>query len=252
MILLFLGNLRATISVLLSIPISCLAAFIALNLGASTINTMVLGGIALALSRLIDNSVVVLENIFRHMELGSRRLKLPSTGAMKSTSPCWPLTSAPASCSSCHHAVGCQQIYFLALWPSRSCWRSLLLTPSPWTVVPLFCAKFIRLEPEHSIAPYGTLGGAEEASKEVEEDKDQAREHLRRIVVGFNRQFERLQHAYKKAIARLSGIGRIDRMQFRCFRGAEFALYPFLGVAFFPRTDPGNLWSMSKSRRNAS
>ena len=37
MILLFLGNLRATISVLLSIPISCLAAFIALNLGASTI-----------------------------------------------------------------------------------------------------------------------------------------------------------------------------------------------------------------------
>src|SRR6202034_813574 len=59
MILLFLGNLRATISVLLSIPISCLTAFIALNLGASTINTMVLGGIALALSRLIDNSVVV-------------------------------------------------------------------------------------------------------------------------------------------------------------------------------------------------
>jgi multidrug efflux pump subunit AcrB len=62
MILLFLGNVRATISVLLSIPISCLTAFIALNLGASTINTMVLGGIALALSRLIDNSVVVLHS----------------------------------------------------------------------------------------------------------------------------------------------------------------------------------------------
>src|SRR6202453_3790218 len=70
MILLFLGNVRATIAVLISIPISVLATFLGLNLGGSSINTMVLGGLALALSRLIDNSVVVLENIFRHMEMG--------------------------------------------------------------------------------------------------------------------------------------------------------------------------------------
>ncbi len=70
MILLFLGNVRATVAVLISIPISCLATFLGLNLGGSSINTMVLGGLALALSRLIDNSVVVLENIFRHMEMG--------------------------------------------------------------------------------------------------------------------------------------------------------------------------------------
>ena len=49
MILLFLGNFRATIAVLLSIPISCLATFLGLNLGGSSINTMVLGGLALAL-----------------------------------------------------------------------------------------------------------------------------------------------------------------------------------------------------------
>src|SRR5580704_2906111 len=66
MILVFLGSLRGTVSVLLSIPISCLAAFLLLNATGSTINTMVLGGLALVLSRLIDNSVVVLENIFRH------------------------------------------------------------------------------------------------------------------------------------------------------------------------------------------
>ena len=70
MIFLFLGNTRATIAVLISIPVSCLATFLGLNLGGSSINTMVLGGLALALSRLIDNSVVVLENIFRHMEMG--------------------------------------------------------------------------------------------------------------------------------------------------------------------------------------
>ena len=70
MILVFLGSMRATVAVFLSIPLSALAAFIALSVGDSTINVMILGGLALAFSRLIDNSVVVLENIFRHLEMG--------------------------------------------------------------------------------------------------------------------------------------------------------------------------------------
>src|SRR6204780_4274962 len=70
MILVFLGRMGATEAVFLSIPLSALAAFIALAVGGSTVNTMILGGLALAFSRLIDNSVVVLENIFRHLELG--------------------------------------------------------------------------------------------------------------------------------------------------------------------------------------
>ena len=47
------------------------ATFIALSVGGGTINTMILGGLALVFSRLIDNSVVVLENIFRHLEMGT-------------------------------------------------------------------------------------------------------------------------------------------------------------------------------------
>jgi multidrug efflux pump subunit AcrB len=70
MILVFLGSMRATVAVFFSIPLSALAAVIALSLGGSSINSMVLGGFALAFSRLIDNSVVVLENIYRHLELG--------------------------------------------------------------------------------------------------------------------------------------------------------------------------------------
>src|SRR6185503_17484890 len=70
MILIFLGSIRATVGVMLSIPLSALAAFLALNMMGATINSMVLGGLALAFSRLIDNSVVVLENIFRHLEMG--------------------------------------------------------------------------------------------------------------------------------------------------------------------------------------
>jgi hydrophobic/amphiphilic exporter-1 (mainly G- bacteria), HAE1 family len=70
MILLFLGSMRATAAVFLSIPLSALAAFLAINASGGTVNTMVLGGLALVFSRLIDNSVIVLENIFRHLEMG--------------------------------------------------------------------------------------------------------------------------------------------------------------------------------------
>ena len=71
MILVFLGSFRATTAVFLSIPLSALATFVVLNMSGSTINTMILGGLALAFSRIIDNSVISLENIYRHLEMGA-------------------------------------------------------------------------------------------------------------------------------------------------------------------------------------
>jgi multidrug efflux pump subunit AcrB len=65
MILIFLGSPRATFAVLLSIPLSALVCLLLSNAMGGSINTMILGGLALAFSRLIDDSVVVLENIFR-------------------------------------------------------------------------------------------------------------------------------------------------------------------------------------------
>ena len=49
-----------------------LATFVVLYMMGSTINTMILGGLALAFSRIIDNSVISLENIYRHLEHGRR------------------------------------------------------------------------------------------------------------------------------------------------------------------------------------
>jgi multidrug efflux pump subunit AcrB len=239
MILLFLGNFRATISVLLSIPISCLAAFIALNLGASTINTMVLGGIALALSRLIDNSVVVLENIFRHMELGEPALEAAVNGGKEVQ-----LAVLAATCST---SIVFFPVIMLAgvskyLFTALAVAVVLALFASyavAMTVVPLFCAKFIRLE-GHGQAAHGTNGGAEEAVVAVDEEQMANRPNLfQRIVVVFNRQFERLQHAYDKAIAVCLERPALVVCSFAAFVVLSFALFPLLGVAFFPRTDPG-------------
>ena len=70
MILVFLGSPRAMIAVVLSVPLSMVVCLLIINYTGGSINTMILGGLALVFSRLIDNGVIVLENIFRHMEMG--------------------------------------------------------------------------------------------------------------------------------------------------------------------------------------
>ena len=149
MILIFLGSMRATVAVFFSIPLSALATFIALSLGGSSINSMVLGGLALAFSRLIDNSVVVLENIYRHLELGEspavaaekggREVALPVLAATLTTVVVFfPVT----------FLYGVSKFLFsaLALAVVLSLFASYAVA---MTVVPLFCARFIKAPAHH-------------------------------------------------------------------------------------------------------
>jgi multidrug efflux pump subunit AcrB len=70
MILLFLGNWRLTLIILAAIPLSIIAAVLVMYVGGQTLNTMTLGGFALAVGILVDNGTVVIENIERHVGLG--------------------------------------------------------------------------------------------------------------------------------------------------------------------------------------
>ena len=100
MILVFLGSPRATIAVLLAVPLSMLVCLLIINFMGGSINTMILGGLALVFSRLIDNGVIVLENIFRHMEMGKSPLRCRRRrAAPKFRWPCWPPPSPPPSSS---------------------------------------------------------------------------------------------------------------------------------------------------------
>jgi multidrug efflux pump subunit AcrB len=71
MILLFLGNWRLTLIILASIPLSIVTAVLIMYAGGQTLNTMTLGGFALAVGILVDNGTVVIENIERHLHSGS-------------------------------------------------------------------------------------------------------------------------------------------------------------------------------------
>jgi len=80
-IFLFLLRFRPTLVVSLSIPLSLLLACVGMYFGHMTINIMTLGGLLLALGRLVDDSIVVMENIFRHMRLGKSRAQAAVDGA---------------------------------------------------------------------------------------------------------------------------------------------------------------------------
>ena len=67
MILLFLGNWRLTLIILATIPMAIITAILAMYAGGETLNTMTLGGFALAVGILVDNGTVVIENIERHV-----------------------------------------------------------------------------------------------------------------------------------------------------------------------------------------
>src|SRR6202045_4227582 len=189
MILLFLGSIRGTFSVMLSIPLSCLAAFLALNATGGTINTMVLGGIALVLSRLIDNSVVVLENIFRHLEMGES----PSVAAEKGGQEVALAVLAATITSAVvffpvTFLYGVSRFLFsaLALAVVLALFASYFVALS---VVPLFCANLIKA-PRLDHAPEG----------DAHDGRSEAVTWGQRFSRVFNAKFTGLLNSYERRV----------------------------------------------------
>ncbi len=81
LIFLFLRNWRPTLAICLAIPLSLIATFIPLYIAGYTLNLMTLGGLALGVGMLVDNAVVVIENIYRHLEKTGKRQKSAIIGA---------------------------------------------------------------------------------------------------------------------------------------------------------------------------
>jgi hydrophobic/amphiphilic exporter-1 (mainly G- bacteria), HAE1 family len=225
MILLFLGSIRATFAVLLSIPLSALAAFLCIRVGGGSINTMVLAGLALAFSRLIDNSVVVLENIFRHLEMGEPPAIAAETGGREVQLAVLAATFTTAIVFfpvALLYGVSRYLFTALALTVVFSLFASYIVA---MTVVPLYCARFID-PPEAEDEKHAPGSG-------------QRRSIFQRIVRGFNDWFQRMLERYVVVVNRsilrpvATTLGILGAVLL------SFALFPLLGRSYFPRTDPG-------------
>ncbi len=222
MVLVFLGSMRGTLAVMLSVPLSALATFLALDLGGGTINTMVLGGLALAFSRLIDNSVVVLENIFRHLEMGASPKEAAEKGGREVALPVLAATFTTAVVFfPVVFLYGVSRFLFtaLALAVVLSLFASYMVA---MTVVPLFCAKYIN-----------KLEADEEAGH------DRRKSIFGRFVHWFNRQYARTLGRYDRAVGKTLLRPAATVLSVAGVFLVSLSLYPLLGISFFPRTDPG-------------
>jgi len=222
MILLFLGSPRATFAVLLSIPLSALTCFLVMNAMGGSINTMLLGGLALAFSRLIDDSVVVLENIFRFMEQGVAPREAAEKGGMEVALAVLAATSTTSIVFfpvSFFYGVSRYLFADLALGVVISIFASYIFA---MTVVPLYCAYFIRLD------AHG------------EESHEHPKSWLSKVVHKFNEFFQRLLNYYEgKVTGALERPGRTAIYILATIAVLFAVLFPFVGRAYFPRTDPG-------------
>lgn len=222
MILIFLGSPRATIAVLLSVPLSMVFCLLITNFMGGSINTMILGGLALVFSRLIDNGVIVLENTFRHMEMGESPELAAERGG---TEVSMAVLAATFTTSIVFFPVtffsGISKYIFtpLALGVVLSIFASYFFA---MTVVPLYCARFIRLHHE-SDGRKKAKGG-----------------FFARFEKGFNERYERMLSWYERLAK--GAMQRPGVTAAAICGGVVLVLtltFPFLGRAYFPRTDPG-------------
>ena len=207
---------------LLSVPLSMLVCLLISNYMGGSINTMILGGLALVFSRLIDNGVIVLENIFRHMEMGES----PAVAAEKGgTEVSMAVLAATFTTSIVFFPVtffnGISKYIFtpLALGVVLSIFASYFFA---MTVVPLYCAKFIRLHPKGEDSKQSNTG------------------FFSTFERTFNEKYEGMLNWYERMAKR--AMQRPGLTATAICAGVVLVLagtLPFLGRAYFPRTDPG-------------
>ncbi|MEE9383875.1 MAG: efflux RND transporter permease subunit [Nannocystaceae bacterium] len=159
-VLVFLRSVRSTLIIVLAIPLAVFAAMIGLFFAGQTINAMTLGGLALAVGILVDQSIVVLENVVRHRRLG----KNPFDAALDGTRE----VGGPIFVSTLTFVVVFYPIVFLsgmakflftplALAATFAIIASLILSV---TLLPAYCARFLVIADAQGADAVGWLGRA--------------------------------------------------------------------------------------------
>jgi multidrug efflux pump subunit AcrB len=241
MILMFLGSMRATAAVFFSIPLSALATFFILSLAGGTINSMVLGGLALAFSRLIDNSVVVLENIYRHLEMGETPRVAAEKGGKEVALPVLAATLTTAIVFfPVTFLYGVSRFLFtaLALAVVISLFASYAVA---LTVVPLFCARFIKGHADRSLTVAARKEGGrfQPARFRAATVRERFTGIGNRFNIAFNRGFEAMLGGYDRLVRAALRQPIATLTGFTILFALTLALWPRLGLSFFPRTDAG-------------
>lgn len=214
-LLLFLHNLRATAIVSIVMPISILATLILAYFNKMTLNTVSLGGLALGVGMLVDNSVVVLDNIFRHYQKGGVDLQ---TAALDGTSEMGPALSASTMTTICVffpliYITGRSGLIFKEL--SYMVIFSLICSLAvAVTLIPTLCAKFLKV-------------------RDLEEKENG---NIRGVLIQKQHQLEK---SYQAALEWCLGHKTTTLSVCALVFGLTILLYPLIGTELIQNSDEG-------------
>ncbi|WP_322038767.1 efflux RND transporter permease subunit [Burkholderia diffusa] len=222
MILLFLGNWRSTLIIAISIPLSIFTSLIALAALGETINIMTLGGLALAVGILVDDATVTIENIERHLHLGTNLHDAILEGAGEIAVPAFVSTL-------------CICIVFVPMFFLTGVAR-FLFVPLAEAVVFAMLASYVL---SRTLVP--TLAMLLFRPQQASTGPEHSTSRFARLHHAFNAAFERLRAWY---IVLLSILLVRRRFYATCFLGfclLSTGLVFVLGRDFFPNADSGNI-----------
>ncbi len=217
MVLLFLGSPRSMLIVITSIPLSILTAIIGLKLAGQTINTMTLGGIALAVGMLVDDATVEIENIHRNQAMGKPLLAAILDGARQIATP-----TAVGTLAIC--------IVFFPVVLLTGVAR-FLFTPLALAVVFAMLTSYLL---SRSLVP--TM--ARYLLPENHED-NVGRGRWGRVARGLEARFEQFQEVYRAALARFIARRGFSLSCVALVVVSSIALMLIVGEDFFPAIDAG-------------
>ncbi len=234
MILLFLGNWRLTLIILASIPLSIVTAILVLYVGGQTLNTMTLGGFALAVGILVDNATVVIENIERHVGLGEGITEAILNGAAEVGVPTFLSTlSICVVFVPVFLLTGVAKYLFspLSLSVIVALAASLVLS---FTLVPVLFRALIRA-PAHPQAAHGTEHIEAPAGRRTSMNP------FSWIHREFEHGFERFREIHRNALAWAVDRPVTTSGFFVLLIVVSCLLFPRLGMDFFPQIDAGQM-----------
>jgi multidrug efflux pump subunit AcrB len=226
MILLFLGSWRSTLIVAISIPLSILVSIIVMWLFGQTLNIMTLGGLALAVGILVDDSTVEIENIHRNLGQGKEIHRAILDGAQQIAVPAF--VSTLAICIVFAPVVflkGAAKFLFVPL-AMAVVFAMLASYVISRTLVPTLVKYLLRGElhmyqQEHTAASGGGL--------------------IWKAHFAFNRKFEAFRNRYHALLDWVLSHRAAVASGFALFSVGSFLLFPFVGQDFFPQVDAGQL-----------
>jgi multidrug efflux pump subunit AcrB len=219
LILVFLGNWRSTCIIAVSIPLSILCSIITLYIVGETLNIMTLGGLALAVGILVDDATVTIENIERHIHLGSDLHKAILDGAGEIAVPA--LVSTLCIC-----------IVFVPMFFLTGVAR-YLFAPLAEAVVFAMLASYVL---SRTLVPTLVM-----LLMDHTPHADAPQSALQRVYRAFDARFERMRLAYNAVLAAALERRRAFASMFLGFCVLSCALVFIMGRDFFPTVDGGQI-----------